>query len=74
MKDKLILEIIIEVYSEQITSLTGAAGTVQMIPFGGTVDCELFKGGGCSGWCRYAGGQSEWSQKHVCQIHVNRHR
>ena len=44
MKDKLILEIIIEVYSEQITSLTGAAGTVQMIPFGGTVDCELFKG------------------------------
>lgn len=39
-----IMEIYIEVRSEDIVKLQGEHGAVTMIPFGGRVDCDLFSG------------------------------
>ena len=43
MKDKPILEIHIDI-AEKGLKMTTELGEVSMIPFSGTVDCELFKG------------------------------
>ena len=44
MNDKLIFEVAVEIDPTQISQLNGPAGEVLMIPFGGTVEGELFNG------------------------------
>jgi hypothetical protein len=44
MNDKLIFEVAVEIDQTQISQLNGPAGEVLMIPFGGTVEGELFNG------------------------------
>jgi hypothetical protein len=44
MYDKLIFEVAVEIDPTQISQLRGPAGEVLMIPFGGTVQGELFSG------------------------------
>ena len=44
MADKLIFEVFVDIYSEQVSLLKGPAGEVVMIPFGGTVKGEIFNG------------------------------
>lgn len=41
---KLVLEILVETRPEEIRTFDTELGRVRMIPFGGTVDCEMFKG------------------------------
>jgi len=44
MTDKLIFEVTVDIDPAQISQLKGPAGEVLMIPFGGTVEGELFSG------------------------------
>jgi hypothetical protein len=44
MPDKLIFEVAVDIDASQISQLNGPAGQVVMIPFGGTVEGELFRG------------------------------
>ena len=44
MSDKLIFDIAVKIDPAQISQLKGPAGEVIMIPFGGTVEGDLFKG------------------------------
>jgi hypothetical protein len=44
MPDKLIFEVAVEIDPAQVSQLKGPAGQVIMIPFGGTVEGELFHG------------------------------
>lgn len=41
---KLVLEILVETRPDEIRTFDTELGSVRMIPFGGTVDCEMFKG------------------------------
>ena len=43
-KDTPILEILVKIDPDGITDLESDIGHVKMIPFGGSVDCELFHG------------------------------
>jgi hypothetical protein len=49
MSDKLIFEVTVKIDPTQIAQLKGPAGEVIMIPFGGTVEGEIFKGRVLSG-------------------------
>ena len=44
MSDKLILEIVVDVEVSQVSQLEGSAGSVVMIPFGGTASGPIFDG------------------------------
>jgi hypothetical protein len=44
MSDKLIFEVTVDIDPAQVSQLKGPAGEVIMIPFGGTVEGELFHG------------------------------
>jgi len=44
MDDKLILEVSVDIDQAQVSRLTGPAGEVVMIPFGGTVTGTVFNG------------------------------
>jgi hypothetical protein len=44
MPDKLIFEVTVDIDPAQVSQLKGPAGEVIMIPFGGTVEGELFHG------------------------------
>lgn len=44
MSDKLIFEVAVEIDPAQVSQLAGPAGEVVMIPFGGTVEGEIFHG------------------------------
>lgn len=43
-KGKLALEIVVQTRPEEIVGFETEMGSVRMIPFGGTVDCEIFHG------------------------------
>ena len=49
MEKKLILEIHVEIRNEDVSFLSGPAGSVVMIPFSGTVTGEIFNGKICPG-------------------------
>ena len=49
MEKKLVLEIHVEIDNGDVSFLSGPAGDVVMIPFGGTVTGEIFNGKVCPG-------------------------
>ena len=49
MTDKMIMEVLVDIQGDKVSALRGSAGEVVMIPFGGTVQGELFKGVVCPG-------------------------
>ena len=49
MEKKLILEIRVTIDRNEISRLTGPEGSVVLIPFGGTVNGEIFQGRVCPG-------------------------
>ena len=49
MADKMIMEVLVDIQGDKVSALRGSAGEVVMIPFGGTVQGELFKGVVCPG-------------------------
>ena len=49
MADKLIMEVLVSIEGKDVSFLKGPAGEVVMIPFGGTVQGEIFNGVVCPG-------------------------
>ena len=49
MADKLIMEVLVSIEGTDVSFLKGPAGEVVMIPFGGTVQGEIFNGVVCPG-------------------------
>ena len=49
MVDKLIMEVLVSIEGKDVSFLKGPAGEVVMIPFGGTVQGEIFNGVVCPG-------------------------
>ena len=49
MADKLIMEVLVDIDGKKVSALKGPAGEVVMIPFGGTVQGEIFNGVVCPG-------------------------
>ena len=49
MADKLIMEVLVSIEGKDVSFLKGPGGEVVMIPFGGTVQGEIFNGVVCPG-------------------------
>ena len=49
MADKLIMEVLVSIEGKDVSFLKGPAGEAVMIPFGGTVQGEIFNGVVCPG-------------------------